>query len=94
MKETRTITKLQKTTDYGYTLVANLIQDTNEHGVTTYCLRVVEEWEDGHSTLASNGYTDFRFNKDLGNDTYKKYLKEGYTFVNKDTITPTKIDMR
>lgn len=94
MKEMRKVTRLQKVTEYGYRLVASFIQDTNERGVNTYCLRVTKEFENGEEIGLPKIFTDFGNDKDYGNRVYKKYLKKGYTPLDSYEFEPTKMDMR
>jgi hypothetical protein len=92
----RTVTTLKQDTKFGYTRVAEFIQDMYEQGGTTYELRVFEDWHDGHITYPVTGirsYTRFR-SKQEGNSQYKALLREGYTVVGKETFVPTEMDMK
>ena len=90
----RKVTQLQKETEYGYKLVASFIQDTNERGISTYCLRVTQEFEDSKVIGLPKIFTDFGNDKDYGNKVYKEYLKKGYTLFSTCEFEPTKMDMR
>lgn len=93
----RTVTTLkQDNTKFGYTTVAQFIQDKYAQGGTTYELRVYEEWHDGHITYpvtCFKPYTKFR-TKEQGNDEYKALLRMGFVCAGRDTFTPTEMDMR
>ena len=78
----RTVTELKKDTKYGYTLIANFIKDEHDQGGVTYELREVEEYDRGGKDwhVCLRQYKKFN-NREVGNDTYRAYIRDGYKYV-------------
>ena len=93
MKELKTIVTITKATEFGYVEEINFITEQHAQGGVEHYLMGNERWEDGHTTRMPN-LRYLKVTKEYGNNLYKRYLAEGYTFKSKDTFEPIKMDMR